>query len=118
MKRNDLILAGAILAVAAVILAFQFFRQGNGEQLVEISVDGEVFGTYDLTDDQTIKIGNTNRVVIEDGAARMEWADCPDQICVNHRAVSKNGESIICLPHEIVVTIEDGKEAETDAVVQ
>ena len=118
MKRNDLILAGAILAVAAVILAFQFFRQGNGEQLVEISVDGEVFGTYDLTDDQTIKIGNTNRVVIEDGAARMEWADCPDQICVNHRAVSKNGESIICLPNQVVVTVVSSEESGLDAVAQ
>ena len=106
MKRSDLILAGAVLAVAAVILAYQFFRQDSGEHLVEISVDGEHFGTYNLTDEQTIEIDDTNRVVIEDGAARMEWADCPDQLCVNHRAVSKNGESIICLPHELVVTVE------------
>lgn len=118
MKRSDLILAGAVLAVAAVILAYQFFRQDSGEHLVEISVDGEHFDTYNLTDEQTIEIDDTNRVVIEDGAARMEWADCPDQLCVNHRAVSKNGESIICLPNQVVITIVSPEESGLDAVAQ
>ena len=48
----------------------------------------------------------------------MEWADCPDQICVNHRPVSRNGESIICLPNEVVVSVKGGEEAELDGVVQ
>lgn len=118
MKRNDLILAAAVLVVAAAILALQFFRQDSGEHVVEISVDGELFGTYDLTDDRTIETGGTNRVVIEDGSAHMEWADCPDQICVNHRAISKNGESIICLPNQVVVTVVSSEESGLDAVAQ
>lgn len=118
MKKNDLILAGTVLVFAVVILIFQFFRDDGGKHLVEISVNGELFGTYDLTDSQTIEVGGTNRVVLEDGAARMEWADCPDQICVNHRAVSKNGESIICLPNQVVVTVVSSEESELDAVAQ
>ena len=118
MKKNDLILAGTVLVFAAVILIFQLFLNDGGEHLVEISVGGERFGTYDLTDNRTIEVGGTNRVVIEDGAAHMEWADCPDQICVNHRAVSKNGESIICLPNQVVVTVVSPEESELDAVAQ
>ena len=118
MKKNDLILAGTVLVFAAVILIFQLFRNDGGEHLVEISVGGERFGTYDLTDNRTIEVGGTHRVVIEDGAAHMEWADCPDQICVNHRAVSKNGESIICLPNQVVVTVVSPEESELDAVAQ
>lgn len=118
MKKNDLILAAAVIAVAAVILAFQFFRQNDGTNLVVITVDGKVFGRYNLAEDQTVKIGNTNRLVIENGTARMEWADCPDQICVNHRAVDKNGESIICLPNKIVVSVESGQESGLDGIAQ
>ena len=118
MKRSDLILAAAVLAAAALILAFQFFRQDSEKHLVEISVDGDIFGTYDLTEDQTIEINDTNRVVIEDGEARMVWADCPDQICVNHRAVSKNGEIIICLPNQVVVAVISSEESGLDAVAQ
>ena len=36
----------------------------------------------------------------------MEEADCPDRLCVRQGAVSRVGESIICLPHELVVTVE------------
>ena len=39
----------------------------------------------------------------------MEAADCRDQICVRHRAVSAVGESIICLPHKLVVEITTGE---------
>lgn len=118
MKKNDLILAGTVLIFAVLILIFQFVRNDGGKHLVEISVGGELFGTYDLTVSQTIEVGDTNRVVIEDGAARMEWADCPDQICVNHRAVSKNGESIICLPNQVVVTVVSSEGSELDAVAK
>ncbi len=118
MKKNDLILAAAIIAAAAVILAIQFFRQDNGEQHVVVTVDGDVFGTYDLAENQTIEIGKTNRLVIENGNARMEWADCPDQICVNHKAVDKNGESIICLPNKVVVSVEGSKTSSLDGIAQ
>ena len=76
-------------------------------------------GTYSLAEDQTIEInGGTNTLVIENGSASMEKADCPDQVCVRHSAISRNGESIICLPHEVVVSIEDGESSGADAVVQ
>ncbi len=48
----------------------------------------------------------------------METARCPDQICVRHKAISRNGENIICLPYKIVVSIEEGEDTDVDAVVQ
>ena len=118
MKKYDLILAAAVVIAAAFLLIFQFLRQDDGRHYVEITVDGEVFGTYYLTEDQTVEIDDTNRLVIKDGEARMEWADCPDQICVDHRAVSRNGESIICLPNQVVVTVASSEESDVDAVAQ
>ena len=118
MKKNDWILGGGIVLAAGMIFLFQLLRDSGGAKEVTISVDGDVFDTYSLEEDQTVEIGGTNRLVIEDGTARMEWADCPDQICVNHRPVSRNGESIICLPNEVVVSVKGGEEAELDGVVQ
>ena len=48
----------------------------------------------------------------------MEWADCPDQICVSHRKISRDGESIICLPNQVVVTIQSSDSADIDGVAQ
>ena len=44
------------------------------------------------------------------------FADCPDKLCVHQKAVSRDGESIICLPNKVVVSIEGGEDREMDAV--
>lgn len=53
-----------------------------------------------------------NLFSVSDGSVRMEVADCPDQICVHHIPIKGGGESIICLPHKLVVEI--GGSYETD----
>ena len=118
MKRNDWLLASGILLIAFAMLAFQLLKAPGDNTEVTISVQGHIYGTYRLSQDQTINIDEKNKVVIENGTARMEWADCPDQICVQHKKISRSGESIICLPNEAVVSIQGGKEAEVDSIAQ
>ena len=50
-------------------------------------------------------------------AAKMEWADCPDQLCVHQKAISRTGESIICLPNQVVVSVQGSKEGKLDGIV-
>ena len=49
--------------------------------------------------------GGTNLLVIEDGAARIEEASCPDGVCVHTGRIRRNGQSIVCLPNQAVVEI-------------
>ena len=118
MKKNDLLLAAVILAAAFILLASQLLRDSGTAPRAVVTVDGQVFGTYSMGEDKTIDIGGTNRLVIKSGAARIDWADCPDQICVDHREISREGESIICLPNKVVVSIEGGEQADLDGVAQ
>ena len=77
-----------------------------------MTVDGTVFGEYPLDRDDVIDIETgegTNTLTIVDGQADMTEADCPDKICVDHIAISRAGESIVCLPHRIVVEIIAGE---------
>lgn len=53
--------------------------------------------------------------ITADGQVRMESADCKDQICVHHKPISGNHESIICLPHKLVVEF-TGDSLEDDAL--
>lgn len=50
-----------------------------------------------------------NLIWVTDGTVIMEVSDCRDQICVHHKPVSSKGESIICLPHKLVVEIIGGE---------
>ena len=118
MKRNDWFLAAGILAAAAILFCFQRLGKSGEQAVVSISVDGDLYGTYSLGEDRTVEINETNRLEISGGAARMDWADCPDQVCVNHRSISRDGESIICLPNQVVVSVENGEPGEVDGIAR
>ena len=116
MKKRDWILAGTIMGLAVIwILVRMFFLNSDGET-VQITVDGELYGEYSLHEDKTIKINETNVLRIKDGSAKMVEADCPDQICVHQRNISKNGETIICLPNKVVVTVCSGESSHLDGI--
>lgn len=54
-----------------------------------------------------------NLLAVSASGVFMEAADCPDQICVHHIPIYGNRESIICLPHKLVVEITSGADEET-----
>ena len=63
-----------------------------------------------LNDNITKKIETkygTNVVSVKDKAVFVSNADCPDKICVKHREISRVGETIVCLPHKLVVEISE-----------
>ena len=122
--RNDIILA-AVLAAAAAALAVIFFlipgeKQGN---TAVITIDGQEYGRYSLSGEQTIEISSEkgqNTIVIRDDAVHMEEADCPDGYCIYRGDISRTGETIVCLPHRLVVEIisEDDTPEEFDVIAE
>ena len=110
LLRNDLIFIAALFVIVSVFgLCFYLFRV-EGDKVV-VTVDGEVFGTYSLSEDVTVEIrtgaqgSELNLLVIKDGKAYVEAATCPDGICAGHKPISRKGESIVCLPHRVVITV-------------
>ena len=118
MKKKDFILAGSILLLAGIWILIRFFMLDSESGSVLITVDGKEYGRYQLSSEQEIQINETNVLEIRDGEAKMKSADCPDQICVHQRAISKNGESIICLPNTVVVSIEGAEDSQIDVVAR
>lgn len=117
MKRNDWILLVLVLAAALLICVIQYFTNDEQPGYVSVSINGEVVDTYDLSEDREIVLNNgTNIMKIEDHKADMVDAECPDKLCVSQKAVSKNGESIICLPNKVVLQIVSQDETGLDAV--
>jgi len=45
-------------------------------------------------------------------------ADCRDGICVDHTPISLNGETIICLPHRLVIEIDGGESPAIDGATK
>lgn len=109
-RRNDVILIAIIIVVALLLgLYLQLFKPAG--DTVEVTVDGKLYGRYSLSEELTEDIHTNfdgqqlNRLIIKDGKAYIGEASCPDGICAAHRPIYRDGESIICLPNRVVVTV-------------
>ena len=108
--KNDVIFIAALLTVLILAgLGFSFLR-ANGDR-VTVTVNGELYGVYLLAEDTEVELRTgangeeLNYLVIREGRAYIETATCPDGICVAHKPIFRVGESIVCLPHRIVITV-------------
>lgn len=117
IKKKDWILIIMILLVALSAFIMHHALQQTGSGQVVVKINGAIEGTYDLNDDRKILINDgSNVLVIKNGKADMIEADCPDKLCVEQRTISKNNESIICLPNEVVVEIKSTIESQLDGM--
>ena len=67
MKKRDFMLGGGVCLLAVLIWIFsQFFLPKENNQ-IRITVNGEVYGEYSLSENQVIKIGETNICEVSDG---------------------------------------------------
>lgn len=113
--RNDIITVCLLLVlVASALLVFKIAKtQGNS---VEVLSGGEVIFSLPLDSDTERVIESKNGkniLVIKNGKASVRSASCPDKICVNHSAISRSGETIVCLPNELVIRVV-GEKSELD----
>ena len=110
----------AVLFLLGIVLTAAIYIFSDGGSEVRITVDGQLYGTYALSEPQEIPIeleGRTaNVVVIENGEARMLDADCPDGLCMHQGAISRDGQTIVCLPHKLVVEVVGGEKETYDSI--
>lgn len=103
--RADLILGGSVCLLAALLALALWLFSPRGMTAV-IRVDNTEIARLDLTEDTELTVNGTHTVVIRDGRVWVESAPCRDQICAKHPPVSREGETIVCLPYALTVTVE------------
>jgi hypothetical protein len=118
--KNDILLIAALLLVALIVWGvLRLTRERGGEAIV--TVDGDLAATIPLSVDATLPIGTgrgfLNVVEVSGGRVRVVEADCPDKLCVRQGWVQYDGESIVCLPHKLIVTVR-GTAGDLDAVAR
>lgn len=116
-RRADLMVIGALLLLALVLyLVLGAFRTEGGA--VVVRVDGVETERHALSEDGVYPLnGGSNILVISDGQAWLSEANCPDLLCVRQGKIHYTGQSIICLPNRLTVTVEGGESGDVDFVV-
>lgn len=119
MKKRDLILIGAILAIALVAFAIVQMISKDGAY-VSVRIDGKEVATYSLSIDGEYALnGGTNILKIENGEAWMIEANCPTRgsnRCTAQGKISKTTESITCEPNKLVVIVRGGEMPDVELI--
>ena len=113
----DIIIIALVLA-AAFLSVLQFFKTSalsaavreNGEVVDNVNlstIDHELIKVYSETYNVTVKF-------TKDGAEVVS-SDCPDKLCVHTGKITRSGQSIVCLPAKISITLES-KDKSVDGI--
>lgn len=121
LKKYDTI---AIICVAVIVIisyiTVNLLRNDEADTVV-IYIDGKIEKKLDLNKNQEYKVdvdNGYNIVRIKDKKVRIKESDCGNQTCVNMGTISKDGQTLICLPHKVEVTIVSDDKSEVDVIAR
>lgn len=119
-RKQDIIIFGIIAALAAAAFVIVGLAGSAPAAYVEVSVNGSVIETHEISENGEYSVegytGGTVVFTIDNGVVDVISAECPNQICVKHSPISRTGESIVCLPNRVVITLR-GRTSSVDATV-
>ncbi len=115
LGKTDKQILAVILAAALALLAFQYFSGHRSQELVlEISRPGAERLRMPVS---SLPQGEQGRWHVEgaaggvylsywpDQGVHVDRATCPDQACVKMGFINKAGQSIVCVPNEIIIRL-------------
>ena len=112
IKKADIVLFILILVFGIAVSIWSFTANAAGDRAV-VTVDGQVYGTYNLLEDQEIQVvqddDHMNYITIKDGTVSMTFSTCKNQVCVNTGTISETMDSIVCLPNKVMIEIQGSK---------
>ena len=87
-------------------------EQDDDQLHVVISADGETVHEMELKNDHVREVyeyedeqGHRNVIVRESEKVFISEANCSDYLCVQQGEISEAGETIVCLPHKVLVEV-------------
>lgn len=119
IKKRDILIIVSLLLLSILMAFFvQRFKSNTKGDYLLVELNGKEYGKYPLDKDQSFKIelhdDEYNIVEIKDKKVSMIEANCRDLICTRMPAISKSGETIVCLPHRLVLEIVSDEKSDVD----
>lgn len=122
MKKLDYVIIITLIVVSLLssgIIIYSSAKNKYESQYIEISVGGNLYKKipFNSSVEETIDVKTDlgeNVIRISKGYVQILDADCPDKVCIRDGSISKPGQSLVCLPHKLVVEIKGIKSNEVD----
>lgn len=105
----DVVAVAVVLIAAVLLLWIPAFAMPEGRTL-EIVTTRDTH-RYDLSEDRVIELHENSvdiTVVIENREVYVWESNCPDGVCKASGRISRSGESILCAPAGVTLTVKGG----------
>ncbi|GHU62818.1 protein export element [Clostridia bacterium] len=118
MKIMDKVLIFVILS-CSILLGFSFWHihTNIAPEYVQVFVQGKLVQQFSLDQngewDIETESAQYNHLMIIQKSAKITKANCSNQNCVHQKAIYYVGETLVCLPHQILIKITGSKKAST-----
>ena len=103
--RLDIIVISTLLLFSLLVLIVVNVTKTEGAVAI-VEINGSKVSEYSLNENGEYSLNNgTNRLVIEDGVAYLNYSNCPDHTCERTGKIKYVGQTIVCLPNKVSITI-------------
>lgn len=119
-SKFDFVFIGLVLFLSAFFIVRLFnsrIRQDSQSNIALIYQGDALLEQIDLSKDRTIEIlGGKMRIQTEKRRLRIAHSDCPQHICTNMGWIQYGGQTIVCVPNQVLVEIKSKGHSVVDAV--
>lgn len=113
IKKMDIVIIVLLLIISFTphLIFFKTSQKGSKNNYAIIKVDGKIHKKIDLSkvkksEKVNLNLPNgKNTLLIKNNSIAMDSANCNDALCVKQGNISKVGQTIICLPHKLIIEI-------------
>lgn len=102
LRKGDPIAVIIVLILAAAV--FIMTLRKNDGSVVEVRSGGEIEYVLSLNDDAEVSVSGCT-VKVSGGKVSVVSANCPDKVCEKTGEISKSGQSIICVPNRVEISV-------------
>lgn len=119
----DLLVVITVVILAVSVGIGLLGTSESGPLTAVISADGQpeervVLSSLTEPEERVLHSGGyTLHLVLSADGVEMTTSDCPTQECVHTGKITRSGQSIVCLPARVIVTLEGGAPASGPDVV-
>ena len=113
IKKMDIVIIAVLILLSFTphLIFFKTSQKSSKNNYAIIKVDGKIHKKIDLSkvkksEKVNLNLPNgKNTLLIKNNSIVMDSANCNDALCVKQGNISKVGQTIICLPHKLIIEI-------------
>jgi hypothetical protein len=122
VTRSEIISIAVVLLFSIAAILWTWSGDSKSDKhgsRVAVHHQGKLLQRVSLEEDTIVGLPNgAMKIELKDSRVRVAWSNCPNQLCVNTGWIKTAGETIVCVPNEVLIEIEVTDRPALDAVVR